>query len=640
MTVVRGAVRGTVALLTLTLLALLFSVPATAAPAAPVPADVRFVSSWTDPLTGLRWDRYQQYAAPLGVFVDGAQMIVIRDGAHVIETTGTHYLGLRVATAPALSAAQAIASAAAQTTQAQTADRSGVAPARSAQLRVDPATTRQFYRVTSAAPGYVLYQDIDANTGAVLAAWSGIETDAPSGTGVKGDHKSLGGDAWTGSEVLTSTASGGWKMVSANDDFVTVDANNNSPTNYPTTPMTDADNSWVGTRELAAVDAQYYAALTDNFYRTRFNFDLTGTDCLNGPIVSVVHYGRSYDNAYWDPDAHVMVYGDGDRSTFSQMSGAQDVVSHELTHAVTSCNANLDYLKESGALNEAFSDIMATTAEFELEEPNSSNCVRESGQATCADWWLAEDLIIGGSDHALRSLSHPQVLGQPSHYSQRVNPNTDPRNCNDFNDYCGVHTNSGIANHAFYLLAHGGRNARCSGPTDPAADCDVLVPGIGIDHASNIFLRGFFQLTNTSNFCDARTASINAAQMLVDASTPGYTQTDVAATELAWDAVGVYCPSGSAPFQVTLGTRAAVATPGGSAQITISISRKPASTNPITFSVDDAAPATASFTPNPAPNGTTSATLQLDVAADAASGVYPMTVTATDGTTTQKLRSS
>ncbi len=628
--------RGTAAIAVLAVFMVQLGVPVSAATPSPIPADVRFVSTWRDPLTGLDWDRYQQYAAPLNVFVNGGQMIVIRNGNRVVRTAGAHFAGLRVTSQPRLTANEAISSAVAQAPRLDTSGTSTQSLSYEAQLRVEPSTGRQFYRVKSAAPGTLLYQDIDANTGAVLQSWSGLETDAPTGTGVKGDNKSLAGDAFIGvGNVLTSpTGSGGFKMVGGTR-YVTVDDNgSSSQTNYPTTPMTDPDDSWVGARQVAAVDAQYYAAFTDNFYLTKFNVDLVG--CLGVPIRSVVHFSHSYANAYWDPVFKVMVYGDGNGSSFSQMSGAQDVVSHELTHAVTTCHADLDYNRESGALNEAFSDIMATAAEFEFEEPTSSNCKREVGQSTCADWWLAEDLVIGGADHAIRSLAKPGVLGQPAHYSQRVSPNvTDPNKCNPFNDYCGVHTNSGIANHAFYLLAHGGRNARCAGPTDPKADCDVMVPGIGIDKAAHVFLNGWFALTNTATFCDARTASIEQAQLLVTMGVSGYTQTDVASVELAWDAVGVYC-SGTNAFSVAAQTRSVAANPGGSVDVALNITRT-SSTDPITFSISDPTPASASLTPPQALIGTTSVTLHLDVGGGAAPGTYPLVITATDGAATLKI---
>jgi hypothetical protein len=76
---------------------------------------------------------------------------------------------------------------------------------------------------------------------------------------------------------------------------------------------------------------------------------------------------RNKFNIHWD-EQHPC-----NGSTFSQMSGAQDVVSHELSHAVTSCNSNLDYMKESGALNEAFSDMMGTSIEFFFQPPGNGD---------------------------------------------------------------------------------------------------------------------------------------------------------------------------------------------------------------------------------------------------------------------------
>ncbi|MET1139017.1 M4 family metallopeptidase, partial [Bacillus subtilis] len=59
-----------------------------------------------------------------------------------------------------------------------------------------------------------------------------------------------------------------------------------------------------------------------------------------------------------------MVYGDGDGYTFVPLSGGLDVIGHELTHAVTERSSNLIYQYESGALNEAISDIFGTLVEY------------------------------------------------------------------------------------------------------------------------------------------------------------------------------------------------------------------------------------------------------------------------------------
>jgi bacillolysin len=635
--------RGTAVVVALTVMASLFADASVAAAASPepngyrvtsgpeaaafaLPADVRLISTWTDAQTGLTYSRYQQYAAPLKVFVDGGQITVVRRGERQLLVIGKHYPALRVANAPALTPAQAISKLAASAPASLGASRAALTY--TTDLRVDPETAHLSYRIAAAAPGALTYFDLDANTGTVISSWSGVETDAPSGTGVKGDVKSLAGDALTGANALSVfDSASNWSLVSATHREETYDAHGSSQYVVPLSPMSDTDGVWSEARKVAATDAQYYAALTDNFYVSKMGFDLVA--CLGHPIRSVVHYSTSYANAFWEPDSSAMYYGDGDGSTMSEMSGAQDVVSHELTHAVTDCRAPLDYRSQSGALNEAFSDMMATAAEFALEEPNTSNCRRAIGQTSCADWWLGEDLVIGGSDYAIRSLSNPAVLGQPAHFSQRTFANTAPKNCGALTDYCGVHTNSGIANHAFYLMSMGGRNARCSGPSDTAADCDVLVPGVGVSDAAHVFFAGWQFLTNDATFCEARDAVVAQAALVSDV--------DRVAADLAWQAVGVAsCGTPGSTFGVTLTNHTAALQAGGSSDVTIDVHRV-SSTAPISFSVSDPAPATASFAPNPEATSDSATRLRMAVAGDAAPGVYPLSVTATDGATTQKL---
>jgi bacillolysin len=104
-----------------------------------------------------------------------------------------------------------------------------------------------------------------------------------------------------------------------------------------------------------------------------------------------------------------------------------------------------------------------------------------------------------------------------------------------------VHTNSGIANHAYYLTAEGGRNAGCTAtalrPATHTEDCDVVVPVLGLDTAAQIYYRGISSLPEYANFCDARKATM--------ATSRG----ESAAVGAAWDAVGVHdgCTPGSPP---------------------------------------------------------------------------------------------
>jgi len=131
-----------------------------------IPGDVRLVRTWLDPATGLDFERYQEYAAPLEVFVDGAQLTVVRRGAQPVLVIGNYFPNLRVTRAPALSSAQAISIASADRANGASASPGSSSPLTyRTELRIDPATDRQFYRVAASAPATLVYHDIDADTG-------------------------------------------------------------------------------------------------------------------------------------------------------------------------------------------------------------------------------------------------------------------------------------------------------------------------------------------------------------------------------------------------------------------------------------------------------------------------------------------
>jgi len=212
-----------------------------------------------------------------------------------------------------------------------------------------------------------------------------------------------------------------------------------------------------------------------------------------------------------------MNYGDGDGITFNYFSSALDVVAHELTHGVTNFTSSLIYLNESGALNEAFSDVVGTSVEF-FFEPAGTGRKR-------AEWLNGEDLFYSFG-RFVRSLENPAAAGDPDHYSKRCLPpicTPDERGDNG-----GVHINSAIASHGFYLLVEGGTN-RTSG---------ISVPGLGrsrIERAEKIFYRAFiFYLTPSSNFRAARAATLQAARDLYGAGSVEEQQVSE-----AWRAVGV-----------------------------------------------------------------------------------------------------
>jgi len=157
---------------------------------------------------------------------------------------------------------------------------------------------------------------------------------------------------------------------------------------------------------------------------------------------STVHYQKNYDNAFWD--GKQMVYGDGDGDLFNRFTISIDVMGHELTHGVTQYEASLNYSQQPGALNESMSDVFGSLVkQYSLKQ-----------SATDADWLIGAGLLAAGvKGIALRSMKAPgtayddPVLGkdpQPAHMSQYVNTTSDNG---------GVHINSGIPNHAFYVAA-------------------------------------------------------------------------------------------------------------------------------------------------------------------------------------------
>jgi Zn-dependent metalloprotease len=154
-------------------------------------------------------------------------------------------------------------------------------------------------------------------------------------------------------------------------------------------------------------------------------------------IVGLVHYAVNYDNAFWDGAGH-MFFGDGDGQVLTQTTKGLDVIGHELTHGVTQHEANLAYSGQSGALNESISDVFGSLVkQYHLNQT--------AGQA---DWLIGADIVGPLLAPALRSMKAPGTANphdnQPADMDHYVSTPLDNG---------GVHTNSGIPNHAFYVVA-------------------------------------------------------------------------------------------------------------------------------------------------------------------------------------------
>jgi Zn-dependent metalloprotease len=196
------------------------------------------------------------------------------------------------------------------------------------------------------------------------------------------------------------------------------------------------------TGDKGANQAYHGADTTYRFYQ-----EVYGRESVDGKgleLVSSVHYGNRYENAFWDGGQ--MVYGDGGGGLFlaGGLTSAIDVIGHELTHGVTQYTANLVYSKQPGALNESMSDVFGSLVkQYSLGQT-----------ADQADWLIGADILEPALGKALRSMSAPGTAfdgdNQPATMAdyKDLPDDNDPRNDNG-----GVHINSGIPNHAFYLAA-------------------------------------------------------------------------------------------------------------------------------------------------------------------------------------------
>lgn len=441
-----------------------------------------------------------------------------------VSIFGTLYEGISIDTAPGLRADEA---------QAVVARLTGVelGPSRSPRLAILPRDGNQYtlvYLARVATPEDITLYFIDAQTGAVVAQRSDAHTQAPAvgiGHGVLGDAKKVSatpqGGGFATSDKLRPPVIETYDMHGSLAR--TIAFLNGHVTLGATDFAADSDNDWT---DGANVDAHVHAGYTYDYFFKRFG--RRGLDNANIRIQSLAHPVNRQDvftastpviftyylNAFYAGDG-IMVYGEGlppgvtlAGQGWNFLAGSLDVVGHELTHGVTDFSSQLIYEDESGALNESFSDMMATAIEFFFQPAGSGQ--RE------ADYLIAEDVVTPGG---IRSMENPGRFGDPDHYSIRF---TGPE------DNGGVHINSGIPNQAYYLAIEGGTN-RTSG---------LSVQGVGggnREQIERVFYRAFTQmLPANSTFSTARAATIQAARDLFgNSSAP-----ERAVTE-AWTAVGV-----------------------------------------------------------------------------------------------------
>ena len=474
-------------------------------------------------LAGRRHTRLTQLVDGVPVF-GGDVTRQTDDRGLTVSVFGTMYEGIAIDTQPRLSA---------ERVRQMLVDRTGVelGPARLPRLTILPSEDGSFvlvYAARVATPEDITLYFVDAQTGAIVAQRSDAhrqDARVGVGIGVLGGRKKVSttpqGGTFIGSDKLRPPVIETYDM--RGNLGRTLAVLNGVVTPGASDFASDSDNDWT---DGANVDAHVFSGYTYDYYFKRFG--RRGLDNANIRIRSLTHpvsrqdaftaspdvLGTFYVNAFYAGDG-VMVYGEGlppnatlGGQRYNFFSGSLDVVAHELTHGVTDYSSQLIYQGESGALNEAFSDIMGTAVAFYFERPAAG--------AGTADYIVANDVVTPGG---IRSMQNPGVFGDPDHYRTRY---TGPL------DNGGVHINSTIATHAYYLAVEGGTN-RTSG---------LSVQGIGAanrEQMEKIFYRAFAQLLPANaTFATARAATLRAAEDLYG---PG--SAAARAVREAWTAVGV-----------------------------------------------------------------------------------------------------
>jgi Zn-dependent metalloprotease len=319
---------------------------------------------------------------------------------------------------------------------------------------------------------------VDAKTSTIIDSYSSTCTDGPAtanATDLNGVSRNintyLAGGTYYMMDASKAMFNAGQSTIPDNPvgAIITLDANNTFNDNI--TYVSSSNNQW---NEASSVSAHYNGSITYDYY-----LNTHGRNSINGSggtIISIVNVadedGQSLANAYWNGQA--MFYGNGG-GVFLPLAGGLDVAAHEMTHGVVQNTANLEYKNEPGAINESMADIAGAMVDR-------------------SNWQIGEDIIPPNSPYfqsgALRDLADPHNGGtslndngyQPSHMNEKYTGS---------NDHGGVHINSGIINHAYYLLAQ----------------------SVNKDKAEKIFYRALANyMTKTSQFIDCRLAFEQAAK--------------------------------------------------------------------------------------------------------------------------------
>lgn len=323
------------------------------------------------------------------------------------------------------------------------------------------------------------------------------------------DEPGVAQTRYSGTKSITTSKNGTLYQLKETENRKCETYNMKQNSNYGAAKLfTDNDNNWTSTeynnakKDNAALDAHYGAEITWDYWKTIHNRN--SYDDKGAIIKSYVHFGKGYDNAFWDGQR--MTYGDGSDSIYDAFT-ALDICAHEIGHGICSNTADLYYEGESGGLNEGFSDIWAACVEYFA-----------GGRTLDQIWKLGEDIDRRDGHSALRVMSNPNDEENPDTYLGKY-------------WYDEVHNTSGVFNYWFYLLSMGGAGVN---------DNDVAynVQAITIEKAQKIAYRALaLYMTSFTDFSRARLLTIKSAKDLY-----GNNSIEAISVENAWCAVGICNP--------------------------------------------------------------------------------------------------
>ncbi len=344
------------------------------------------------------------------------------------------------------------------------------------------------------------YIYVDATTNEILYNHSGIHQESVPATG----NTLYYGEQ---SFMVDSLSANSYKLFddTRGDGIVTIDGSQpqdiNSEYGYPLfsskTKHWDLSDTHRGN---AALDAHYSATQYYDFLKNRF--DRNSIDNEGFPLISVVHIQSPFfANAYWD--GYTTNYGDGDCKNYGPLTSIE-IVAHEFTHGLTNFTSELIYDEESGAINEAMSDIFGKSLELTIDPDHFS-------------WIIGESILTDDDAEPIRNMKDPNLQDDPKYYKGEM-----------WEDGADVHVNSGVFNYWFYLIVEGE-----SGINEKGYNYDVK--SIGLNKALDIVYgvqTGY--LTESSNYIDLYQSTVAYAKELF-----GETSVELENVIEAWKTIGL-----------------------------------------------------------------------------------------------------